>query len=202
MSKKPNAAMLAAMKADAPKPSEDKLDKIRDVLREMRVREMQNLEAENTLRENSEWLRNKKEKELVDLFDEAGIDRLGLPAEGNFQKYEIELKPYYHANIAEAWDDDKKSKAYDYLDAQKAGDMIKATYTIAFGMKERKAQKAFEQMLKKAKIQFSSKFGVPWNSLTAWLKDQVENHEKMPNLEVIGGKVGRQASVVKQKKEK
>ena len=56
--------------------------------------------------------------------------------------------------------------------------------------------------MKKEKIEYSNKFGVPWNTLTAFVKEQIEEKKVTPPLELLGATVGRVVQVVKQKKEK
>jgi hypothetical protein len=73
---------------------------------------------------------------------------------------------------------------------------------VSFGAGSSKAQKLLAAFLKKNKMSYTSDYGVPWNTLTAWLKDMIENHHKTPTLDLLGATVGRVASVVKQKKQK
>lgn len=184
---------------DTQRPTEDKLDKAKKLVRECRDLETANAEYAEKMKSNSERINVLKTKELVDMFDEVGINHLGLDAEGNMPPYEIEIKPYYHANI-KIEDNPDAPKAFAYLRKQGEGDMIKTTYTVAFGMGEAKKQKAFESLLKKAKVEYDAKFGVPWNTLTAWLKRQVEVEKKTPPLQLLGATVGRRADVKKSKK--
>lgn len=79
--------------------------------------------------------------------------------------------------------------------------MIKGTYTIQFGMGMEKQRKAFETLLKKNKIEFSYKFGVPWNTLTAFIKEQIEDYHREPPLKLLGATVGRMAFLVKTRKQ-
>lgn len=192
-------AVAALMREDATKPvpaSQDRLDKVRAKIIELRALEVHNAGLSEQQKENALKIRAIKEKELVDLFDMAKIHILGVEAEGNLPKYEIEVKPYYHANIPE----ENEKQAFEWLNKNKHGDMIKSTYTVTFGMGQEKRRKEFEALLKKGKYEYSYKFGVPWNTLTAFVKEQIEKYGKEPPLKMLGATVGRVASLVKEKK--
>lgn len=194
-------SLLDAMSEDAGVVPEDKLERAKKLVRECRDLELANGEMSERIAENMKRITELKTRELVDMFDEVGIDHLGLAPEGNIPAYEIEIRPYYHANI-KVDDNPDAEKAFAYLRKRGEGDMIKTTYTIAFGMGESKKQKLFESMLKKAKVEYSAKFGVPWNTLTAWLRQQVEVEKKTPPLDLLGATVGRRADVKKSRKQK
>jgi hypothetical protein len=179
-------------------PSEDKLTRVRNLIAELRGYEVQKSEFEERAHNLSEKIKTLKEKTIVDAFDDAKITNLGIEAEGNLPAYDIELKNYYHANIP---DDENAGKAYDWLRKNHGGDMIKATYTIQFGRGSEKKQKEFEAYLKKQKIAFNYKFGVPWATLTSFVRERLEANVALP-LKLLGAKTGRVASLKKQKKGK
>ncbi len=194
-------SLLDAMNDDKSQSApEDKLDRVRDKVRECRDLELENERMAATMKENSDKINRMKQQELVDLFDEVGVTSIGLEPEGNLPAYEIEVRPYYHANINMT--EPSAPKALEYLRKRGDGDMIKSTYTVSFGMGEEKRQKSFEDLLKKNKIDYDSKFGVPWNTLTAWLRRMVEVEKKTPPLALLGATVGRRADVKKPKKQK
>jgi hypothetical protein len=182
--------------ARQPPASKDRLDRVRRKIIELRDLEIETASLEERQKEQSAKILAIKHKELVDLFDEAKITKLGVEASGNLPAYEIEIKPYYHANIPE----DTKDKAFAWLQKNGHGDLIKATYTVAFGMGEEKRRKKFEELLVKGKYEFEYKFGVPWNTLTAFVKEQIEHYRKEPPLKLFGATVGRVANLVREKK--
>lgn len=194
-----NDTVSAMMRADAAKPkppSKDRLDRARDKIKQLRELELKNAALAEQQADNARTIKVIKEKELVDLFDAAEISSLGIDADGNMPAYEVEIKAYYHANIPE----ENEPKAFQYLTKVGAGDMIKGTYTISFGRGEEKKRQAFEKLLIKGKYEWGYKFGVPWNTLTAWVKEQIEEKKKDPPLKLLGATVGRVASLVKAKK--
>lgn len=198
----PSAALAAAMRADADKtaPTEASLEVVRRHIRQARDNERQIADLQTRLKELGEAQTKLTQKTLPDLFTEVGIDVLGTPAEGNLPSYDAKLSPYYHANIATEWPDEKKAAAFNYLSEAPGGeDLIKTVITIPLGRGDRKTALKVEKSLDKLGVTFTSSLGVPWNTLTAWVKEQVEKHQTTPKLDLIGATVG---NVVKLKERK
>jgi hypothetical protein len=191
-------ALLDEMRDDA-RPSEDKLERARVEVARLRDLELEVAGLEARTSDAKAAIKEIKEKTLVDIFDEVGIDALGLPASGNMPPYEVELCDYYHANIPE----DHRAEAFEYLRKIRQEDLIKTSFTIEFGLREAKQADRFARSLDKAGIAYSSKSGVPWNTLTAWFKAE---HKRKPMTgkvkDLLGATVGRVVKVVKQKEKK
>ena len=196
-------ALLDAMASDdSQQAPADKLEEVKNLVRELRKEEIDLKDLEERVSLSKERINQLKHKTIVDKMDEIGINKIGIDAEGNLPRYDIETGPYYHANIAEGWEEERKAAAYTWLEKNKHGDLIKATYSIQFGRGEAKLRKAFESLLKKSKTEYAVKLGVPWNTLTSFVKEQIEVKKVTPPLEVLGATVGRVAKVVNQKKER
>ena len=191
-------ALLNEMREDAT-PSQDRLDKVRSEISRLRDLELEKAALETRATEIAQDIKQVKEKTLVDLFDEAGVNICGIEATGNLPPYTVELNDYYHANISE----DQRAEAYSYLRKIGQEDLIKTSFTIEFGLREGKAAERFERSLEKAGINYGKKQGVPWNTLTAWFKAE---HKRKPlpikAMALLGATVGRVAKVVKQKEKK
>lgn len=190
MTSKPSAAALAAAKNRAP-PSEDKLDKVRIILRRARDADREITDLEARAKAVKAEVLILKQKTLPDLYDEAGIDNLGLPAEGNLPAYDCKLSPYYHASIGAEWPGDDRERAFAYLEKQNAGDLIKSLYIVAVPRGKLPLAKKVQAALTKLGVEFTTKKDVPWNTLTAWVKEQVEKRKVTPDLDVLGATVGR-----------
>lgn len=199
MAKTPSAAVAAAAAQSRREIPKDKLDKVRALAREARDVDQEIADLEERVEHKRERANQIKTKELVDLMTQVGITSLDLARDGNVPPYELELKPYYHANIGEKMTDEQRATAFAYLEKQRAGDLIKTVVTVALGRGDRKAAKKVEAALRKLKVDFQVTLGVPWNTLTAWLKEQVEERRTTPRLDLIGGTVGK---VVKMKPKK
>lgn len=192
--------LLDDMRADAA-PSGDRLQRARDMVRDLRDREMVVAALEERLTAAKVEIKEIKERTIPDFFDEVGVPKLGLDAEGNVPAYEIKIADRYHANIPY----ESEAQAFAYLHKVGAADLIKTTFTIAFGLGEAKASERFARSLDKAGIPYSAKRGVPWNSLTSWFTEEYNRSKKPFTTKVmamLGATVGRIVKVVKQKEKK
>jgi hypothetical protein len=172
------------------KASPKAIEAIREKLRAARDLKIEIRDIEERAKARKADLYKIERAELPEMFSRAGIDNLGLPPEGNMPGYDAQLKPYYSANIAAAWEDDKKAIAYNYLKDEKAEDLIKATITIRLKMGSTKIRKAVMAALKKLKVEYEMNLSVHSASLTSWLKSRVEDG-KPPKLDLIGAEVGQ-----------
>lgn len=196
MSRKPSAAVASAI-ASTPrrKPTENQLEKVRDAVRRARDIDFKMSELSEQQRALGAEKQEMLHRTLPDLFDEVGIRGIDLEAEGNMPGYDTEVRPYYHANIR----DENAEAAFAWLEKEGHGDLIKTVITVELGRGERKLARAVESALKKLKVDYGRKLGVPWNTLTAFVKEQIEDHGTTPPLDLLGATVGR---VVKLKERK
>ena len=130
---------------------------------------------------------------LPEYMDEIGQDRVGL------EKFNVDLEmaDYYHANIAADWEPEKREKAFKWLEDNGHGDMIKTIVTIQFSRRLLNHAKAVVEKLSKMKIKgFGAVpepeigMAVPWNTLTAFVREQTEKSVALP-LDTLGATVGR-----------
>lgn len=184
-SKRPAPKNMRAAKA-SPQAIEAIREKLR-AARDLKI-EIQSIEERGKARRAD--LYKIERAELPEMFSRAGIDNLGLPPEGNMPGYDAQLKPYYSANIAAAWEDAKKAIAYNYLKDEKAEDLIKSVIVIRLKMGSTKIRKAVMAALKKLKVEYEISLSVHSASLTSWLKHRVEDG-KPPKLDLIGAEVGQ-----------
>lgn len=186
-------AVTALMAEDAAKPpSADKLDALRAAVRELRDVELQRKALDERQSELGKKVYELKTKTLIDLFDRAKVDTIGVPEEGNLPRYDLEVGWHYHANLSNSSD---MEEAIKWLRA-KEPDLLKTTFEVSFGLKDGKKMIEFEKYIKKMKYEYSSSFGVPWNTLTAWVKGQYASKKTVP-LKLLGATVERTAKLVK-----
>lgn len=137
---------------------------------------------------------------LPALMTEIGVPQITIEAEGNLPAYIATASPYYKASISAEWPEEKRKDAFDYLESIDAGDLIKTEVTVAFPRDKRDLAVKYKEMVeKKYGSAATIKENVAWNTLTAWLKDQVEEEGTIPQLDKIGGVVAR---IVKLKEKK
>ena len=211
----------AAMGDNSPTKSPDALEALKNGAREARLIERNIEDLENQLSDAKAKLQRLYQNTLVGLMDAAEVDFIGIPASGNFQAKDFELKPFYSASIAASWPEEKREAAFAMLTKYKAEDLIKTELSIHFpggGLsaakklmaaakkikviqtitktkKDRKTGKVKITKLKVAKpvvVEISK--AVPSGTLKAWLRELVEKRNIMlpsADLEKIGGSVGR-----------
>lgn len=183
-------AFLASLSDNADVDS-DRLQHLRNKVVEAKELELQIDDLSTKLSELKHKLQEIHFKVLPDLFDEIGVDKIGIPATGNLPAFEAKCQPYYSANISANWDPDKRTDAFAYLTEVGAGDLIKTSVALDFARDEREKAVELADKLKEEGLRPNVKETVHSQTLTAWLKEQVEVNNTLPDLEKIGGQVGR-----------
>lgn len=200
----PTGALAAAMKRDAGAPP-DKLDKIRAEVRAARDLQFDIQRVEEDLREKKLKLNDINFRVLPELFMVSNVEGIDLGAEGNYPAFDAQLQPYYHANISQDWPPERQEAGYAWLEKRKHGDVIKNIITIELGRGTEKVQKTVRAALKKLKVPFSERRGVSWNTLTALVRELVEDKKQVlgdTDREAIGATVGVVVKLKQRKKEK
>lgn len=174
--------------------SETTLESLREEVRKHRDLLLQVQDAEARLKDLKSQLYELESKRLPDLFLQAGVDSVGLPAEGNLPAYDAALKPYYHANIPA----ENRAAAFKWLNDNGFGDIVKTIFKIEFGLGESAPTQKLENQLDALGVAYSKDMNVPWPTLTAWLKERLHKRDTdLPPLDLFGATVG---NVVKLKK--
>jgi hypothetical protein len=162
-------------------------------------------ELERQLEEKKKLKQEITMKEMPDFMKLIGQDRIGLPD----RNCDVVMEPFYHANIKAEWPEEQREAAFKWLEESKNGDMIKIEMVFLFPKTMLLVAQWVAGQVAKLKIPASFKTKekipeptikktVPWNTLTAFVKRQVEAGKECP-LEVLGATVG---SVVKVKPRK
>lgn len=167
------------------------MEQIRAGMAKVRVLELQKRQAEDDLAAAKRELNRMLQVVLPDNFDAAGITAFELGAIDNQPGIRAELKPYYSANIAGSWNEEKRSAAFNYLESLEAGDLIKTQLSVSLPQGCWDQAQLLASLIEAQGFQPEVKQSVPHTSLTAWLKEQVERHNFTPDLAKIGGAVGR-----------
>lgn len=192
------AAVAAAIQAEsAPQASPDKLDALRHGAEQCRDIMLDIASHENATTELRAKLRKLQEETLVELMNAAHVKELTLSAQGNSPAVVFEMKPFYHASIPK--DETKAGEAFAWLRKHNHGDIIKNVFTVPMGMGDDKAAKKLTAALKKLKLEYSRKVSVPAQTLAAFVREQIEQYQKTPPLDLLGAYVG---NIVKPKEER
>jgi hypothetical protein len=176
---------------------------VRHLAIEARNLELEKSTLEDRLKQVNTRLSRIYYSELPAIMDEAETDSLGLPAEGNFPAYDLELVKEIKANISADWDDEKRTAAIGWLDENGHGDLVKTEVRAFFPREDREEAHKFAEEAKRAdpgKARVEVKESVHNATLTAWLKELFRDGKPIPPLDVIGGVIAKRASL-KQRKE-
>lgn len=136
--------------------------------------------------------------ELPRFMLEVHQDVIGLPS----WDVDLKLQAFYQANIGSTWEEERREKAFAYLESRGDGDIIKAQLVIEAGKGSlatlKELQPLFEKTLEEAGVDATVTVNksVHHMTLTAYVKEQVEAGEEI-ELETLGAVVG---NIVKIKK--
>lgn len=185
-------AVLAAAQASPQKVNADKLAELRAMVSKVRDLEAAKNDLETRLKETNIELQEYYFKSLPDLMDQARVPEITIAAEGNYPAVKATALAFYRANIPADWPAEKRAEAFAYLDERGDGDLIKTAVTVQYSREERAEAQQFAAELRRQGLQPTLEENVHWATLTSWLKETVEKHSEIPDLEKIGGMVGRQ----------
>ena len=180
--------------------SSDRLTELRTQIALARDLEQQKADLEEAIKLTTQELQTLYFKTLPDLFDELGIATLALEPEGNHPGVTAQAKPFYRAGIAASWPEDRRQQAFAYLAELGSEDLIKTKVEVMFPRGNHEQAKAFANEAARDGLAAGLKEEVHAQTLTAWLRDQVENHGFIPDLDRLGATVGRQVSLRESKK--
>lgn len=177
-------------------PPQDKLDRLRAACAHARDLDLEILDLESRASEKKRELLDLRYKGLPDLFMSAGVSRVDIAPSGNMPAYEAKMNDHYHANISTSWPIERQDAGLDWLEDNGQGDLIKRTIEIHLG---RNQLQLFEQVMaalgKMPKLveHIKVRRAVPWNTLTAWLKERYRSNEELGDTELstIGAVVGK-----------
>ena len=203
MANQPSAALTKAVANSKPAQDPDATAKLREGIKKARSiqLEIEDLTAQLSMKQAD--LKTLFREELPDLMDKIGSRSIELEGEGNNPPFIARLVPYYSANIAADWPEEKRKAAFDWLEANGHGDLIKTDVAVPFKREERKkAVELVEQLREKFNLFPTVKEGVHFMTLKGWLREQIENKGELPPLELIGGDVGRVVEIKPVKKGK
>jgi hypothetical protein len=191
---KPDAALLAEIEKDiaAPKPA-DKLEFIRDKIREARDIELKMADLENQLSELKRIRRDMLFDTLPSMFMQIGINDIGISAQGNLPAYKAELKDHIHAVISSDWEPDRRNAALQWVHKHKLADIIKTTVTMEFGLGQGKLVKKVLAALKAIRVTPTIEETIPWNTLTAMVKERYKEGKPLSDqdLSTLGATVAK-----------
>jgi hypothetical protein len=164
--------------------SEDKLTVIRALIAEGRSLDLEIESMEAALKEKKRERYSLLTERLPKLFEEAGVDKLGIEAENNLPAYDTRLKSFYKAVLPPRDEPERRDAAVEFLRAKNAEDLLKTEVVVEFGRGDDKKFAKLRSFLEKQKMDFSHDTGVNWNTLTSWMREQFESGRPLSQAEL------------------
>jgi hypothetical protein len=182
--------MLEDMLADSQNlPSDQGLSKVSRLAEELIDKEEEVKEAEARLKILKEQARDVAERQLPEAMAEVGMAKFVL-TDGS----EVTVKPFYSAKIG----DDKRDECFNWLQDHGHEALIKDEVSITFNKGEHERAEEFKSQLEQQGIEYNGKMGVHSQTLTAFVREQVESGAEFP-LELFNVYIGQIAKVKRSK---
>lgn len=170
---------------DTQAPSDQGLKKIAGLAELQLALEQQVSEIEDRLKEKKEQLKRVQEFDLPEAMAEVGVASFTM-ASG----CRVNVKPYYSGKI----DEENCDVAFGWLRANDFGDLIKHELSVPLAKGQDDIAQELTATLRAMGLGFKDKEGVHPQTLSAFLKEQVEKGTAIP-LETFKAYIGRKAKI-------
>ena len=177
------------MLADSQMPSDKGLGKISTLAERYTDLDEEIKDTETRLKVLKEQAREIAEKQLPDAMAEVGVAKFTL-TDGS----EVTVKPYYSAKIS----DEKREECFGWLEDNGHEALIKDEVVLTFNRGEHEKAEEFKAKLQEQGMDYSGKMGVHPQTLTAFVKEQVESGAEFP-LELFNVYIGQIAKIKRSK---
>ena len=131
-------------------------------------------------------LRDVQEEQLPSLMQQCGLSEFRL-----VNGARITIKPYYSGSIG----DENREQAFDWLKKHNHDDLIKNDYTITFGKGEDADAETFEVRLSNLGVSYKHKKHIHPQTLSAFIREQVEQGASEFPLETFKAYIGKRAII-------
>lgn len=181
------------MSADAVTPAEDKLDAIRGAVVRRRSLDLVKSNLETKLSSVNKEIGEIDFRVLPDMFADAGVDRVDIPAKGNEPGYAAVLSDYYKASIAASWPPEKRDKAFDTLEELNLSAIVRVRVTVDFAPDHLDEAKALYERLSAEGFDPTMGRDVHFKTLTSAVQELYESGRRLSVdiLDAIGAHVGK-----------
>lgn len=167
-------------------PTDDELKSVRALGAKLVKLNQEKESLEKRLETLQETINTVQQQDLPKLMDSLQLDNLGLPED----QCDLRVENYYHANIAK--NSEHREEAFKWLVDHGHEALLKVSVTCTFARGEYEKAARLVERLKKAGYEPEMEQGVPWNTLTAWLKDLASKKDAvLPPLKIFGATIGR-----------
>ena len=183
-------------------PPADRLEAIVNAGKQLRDKILEKKDLEERVATLEREINAMRHRQLPDMMTAVGVDRVGLPAENNLPPCDLVVRPFYKANIEAGWEPERRARGFRLLEDRGYEDNIKTRFTVDFPGSEREKARELRSVLQQMQVQsFTEQPSIPWNSLTALVKTEIEDGHPFSTaeLETLGATVGRVAELKERK---
>lgn len=164
---------------------EDALKHLTSLANQMIEEAARLLKLDTEMKITKERLRKLQEIDIPDYMQELGLSKVELSTGEQISfKDDVRLE----------WDALKKEKAFEWLEQNEFGGLIKTEVTTSFGKGELDAAKALLARLTEEGAQVALSRDVHYQTMCAFLREQIEKGEAIP-LEEWGAKSIKKATI-------
>lgn len=184
-----------AAKLEKPAPTTEGLRSLTSLGRELARVEREIVDTEKRLKSLKQRKNDIVHKEMPELMDRVGQDHIGLPE----ARLDLVLDDWFKAVLPA-----DSEEALKWLTENGHGDLIKHQMTISLPRDTEELAERIRQRVEQMAAEFDvavsieTKSTVPWQTLTAFVKEQVRAGAALP-LETLGATVGRVVKIKKRK---
>lgn len=153
------------------------LTALRKRAQDLRDTYLKKLDLENQLKHLNHEIQKIERDELPEMFTRAGVTSLTVEATGNHPAFVAERSTVFTAKIP----DEKRQEAFEWLEKNEHGDLVKSVINIFFGMQEHEERLRVMKILSDAKVQFYSNESVHHMTLKAFVKGEIQKGHAIPH---------------------
>ena len=182
-------------------PSGDALTQLQSLGKRVLTIDEQLAELEDRIKKRKAVRNDILSRDMPALMTQHNVDFVGVGGK------RFVLDDFYHASIKA--DAENAAEAYDWLESNDYGAIIKYTVTAEFPKDSTEQVQALatyiRQRYQDASVTVAR--GVPWARLTSWLKEtferrRVDSTVKLPPLELMGATVGQMVKIDEPRKKR
>jgi hypothetical protein len=149
---------------------------IRQKAIELRDLYLQKTDMENSLNNMNHQITHIERHELIDLLNEAGVSSVTIEPDGNHPGFVAERNTVYTAKIP----DEKRMGAFEWMESQGHGDLIKSVINIIFGMQEHEKRLEVMKLLSDHGIEYYTNESIHHQTLKAFVKRELQAGHVLP----------------------
>jgi transposase-like protein len=176
------------------------VDQVRTAAAHARDLEFRKQGLEEQLADVKYQLRTMYWRTLPEMMEGAGVDQVGVAAEGNLSAFDLTLEEHVSANIGVNWTPERRNAAIRWLEDNGHADLVKTEVVTEFPREARDEAVQFVER-STANLPLGAEVSVRETvnpmTLRAWLRREMKAGRQLPPLDLIGAAIARVAKLKK-----